>query len=90
MGPAPSSVKVTVVALFFSLLKQLGKQSSRSFVAKEKPAAEVAPCKYEHACSAALHMSHCSREPAETATEVLHSARGTPGFWDPESSGVDG
>lgn len=92
MGPAPSSVKATVVIPSFSLLKQLGKQSpcSSGFAGKEKPAAELPACKYKHARYADLHMSQSfSREPAETTTEALHSARGTPGFQDPESSGAD-
>lgn len=53
---------------------------------REKPAAEVPPCKHKHGGYAAVHVSHCSSEPAGTASEVLHGARRMPGLQDGESS----
>lgn len=89
LGPAPPSVKATVAGpIFFS------PQAIRTAILfvwfwweREKPAAEVPPCKHKHARYAAMHVSHCSSKAAGTASEVLRGARGTPGFQDPESSG---
>lgn len=79
MGPASSSVKATIVASFFFLLEQLGKQSWLSGSGGEK--------RHVFWGSSLPTEAHTFVQPDGTTSGVPGSARGTTGCQDPHSWG---